>query len=335
MRGTLSLAALAVLAGCADGNSLNPVDWWHVLEGGKIADTRPPPPNADAPYPNLSSVPAKPVPPDAAKKALISKGLIADRANAQYAATLAPLSDAPKPGPTPAASRVVPPATDDTSSASLPAAAAPKPAGPPPTAPQTALPLGPPQAPLPDRPATAPRPAPTTKVQSAPLAPVPAPAAPAAPATPAGAGAPLAAADSAGLPAMPVAPPPAPKLPGVAATTAPTPAPATPPAPPPPAAAYAGGPVTVAFAPGSAVLPTSALVALKGLSQKRGDSPVAVTGYGEAASSVAAAQQAALPLALARARAIAANLLAAGVPATAIRVGAEAMGTGGAARIAN
>jgi outer membrane protein OmpA-like peptidoglycan-associated protein len=96
-----------------------------------------------------------------------------------------------------------------------------------------------------------------------------------------------------------------------------------------------GAPVAVAFPPGSAVLPTSAFAALKALALRRADAPIAVTGYGDATSSDAAAQSAALPLALARARAIAANLLAAGVPANAIRINATATGSGGSAQLGN
>src|SRR5262249_55134774 len=55
--------ALLALAGCS---SMDPVNWWHSLEGGRIAEERPPPPNADAPYPNLSEVPSRPTPTDAA-----------------------------------------------------------------------------------------------------------------------------------------------------------------------------------------------------------------------------------------------------------------------------
>jgi outer membrane protein OmpA-like peptidoglycan-associated protein len=77
------------------------------------------------------------------------------------------------------------------------------------------------------------------------------------------------------------------------------------------------------------------LGALKFLARQRGAQPVAVTGYGDAATSSPAAQSAALPLAIARARAIASNLLAAGVPASAIRINAEAQGAGGAARLVN
>jgi outer membrane protein OmpA-like peptidoglycan-associated protein len=132
---------------------------------------------------------------------------------------------------------------------------------------------------------------------------------------------------------MPETAPPPPRLSGVAATTAPTPPPATPVPPAPPPKIVSGAPVPVAFPPGSAVLPTSALASLKALTQQRGDGTIEVTGYGDAASSDAVAQSSALPLALARARAIAANLLASGVPGNAIHINAEATGSGGVARL--
>ena len=50
-----------LLAGCSSvPSSINPVSWWHDLQGGKIAEQRPPPPGADQPYPNLATVPPKP-----------------------------------------------------------------------------------------------------------------------------------------------------------------------------------------------------------------------------------------------------------------------------------
>jgi outer membrane protein OmpA-like peptidoglycan-associated protein len=96
-----------------------------------------------------------------------------------------------------------------------------------------------------------------------------------------------------------------------------------------------GAPVLVPFPPGSAALPPQALAPLKMISRQISGRPVLVTGYGDAASADAATQAAAMPLALARARAIAGNLLSAGVPANVIRISAEAQGHGGAARIGN
>src|SRR5690348_133049 len=64
----MAAAALVLgLTGCASfPSSMNPVSWWHDLQGGKIAEDRPPPPGADQPYPNLASVPPKPAEPDRA-----------------------------------------------------------------------------------------------------------------------------------------------------------------------------------------------------------------------------------------------------------------------------
>ena len=77
------------------------------------------------------------------------------------------------------------------------------------------------------------------------------------------------------------------------------------------------------------------MVSLKILTRNRGDASVVITGYGDTAATDAATQSAAMPLALARARAIAANLLAAGVPAGALKITAQAQGQGGAARLTN
>ncbi len=271
----------ALLGGCSGGAtlaSINPVDWWHGLEGGPIAQTRPPPPNADAPYPNLGSVPAKPPPPDKAAQARVAGALVADRANAVYDASIAPI---PTPPPT-----VRPPRPDsgapDQANASLAAATAPP-------------------APRPEPP-----PAAGPVARKAPVAPV------AAADLPAPAAAPPAGID---MPAIPDAPPPA-----------------TPPAPPPPAP-IAGAPVAIPFPPGSAVLPAAGLAPIKQLALLRGPGVIAVTGFGDAASTDPSAQSAALPLALDRARAVAAGLLADGVPATSIRIGAEPQGSGAAASV--
>ena len=57
LRSWLAPAFVLLVSGCSSGPSLNPVTWWHDLQGGKIAEQRPPPPGADEPYPNLASVP--------------------------------------------------------------------------------------------------------------------------------------------------------------------------------------------------------------------------------------------------------------------------------------
>src|SRR6202035_946132 len=72
----MSAAFALLLSGCSSfPASVNPVSWWHDLQGGKIAEDRPPPPGADQPYPNLASVPPKPAPPDRATLANIANAL--------------------------------------------------------------------------------------------------------------------------------------------------------------------------------------------------------------------------------------------------------------------
>src|ERR1700722_2341013 len=98
------LAALGLLlSGCSSfPSSMNPVTWWHDLQGGKIAEQRPPPPGADQPYPNLATVPPKPAEPDRAALANIANGLIADRTNTQRADAAAPIADPSSPSASPA-----------------------------------------------------------------------------------------------------------------------------------------------------------------------------------------------------------------------------------------
>ncbi len=319
-------ALLLALASCASP-SLNPADWYHSLEGGTVAEQRPPPPNVNAAYPNLASVPARPAPIEQAVRGTIGRGLVADRTNAQYAASLTPLAPMPQ-APAKPVQPTPRPADEEAAGASLPAADA---------APRRVGPLGPPQPALPNTPATPPRRAPVQPVQSAALAPLPEAASPPASAVAdraPGVGRPAEQLES--LAAVPALPPPPPILPGVPALVTPTPPPVQPPAPPAPVVAAApGAPVLVAFASGSAELPPSALVALKQLSQQRGANVVAVTGYGEQIGSDARAQALALPLALERARVVASRLMATGVPASQIRINAEAQGRGAAARLVN
>ncbi len=306
----VAVAATLALAGCSSLSGIDPVAWWHDLEGGPVADARPPPPNADAPYPNLASVPDRPTGSDAAQRGQIANALIADRRHAQYDASLAPLPPAGTRLPTPAPIAPPPPASADSEASNASLATA--------SAPPAPVPVSPP-APGPAAPKRAPVPA----VQATPLGPVAAAPSEGQAAAPAGA-----------LPAIPDQPPPPPALPGVVQATAPTP----PPAPPPPPAAAPAAPVAsavdaVAFPAGSGVLPSAALPGLRAIAGRRGGGTVAVLGFGEAAGTEPAAQQAAIPLALARARAIAAALEGAGVPASAIRIDAEAAGQGGVVRL--
>jgi len=346
-----------LLAGCSSSSaSLNPVDWWRGLQGGKIAEQRPPPPGTDEPDPNLGSIPERPTPTDPKFREQLANALIADRANAQHLAASAPLPDPSNPAAAPAlfGRGTLPP---------------PGPAPAPTPAPTPAPAASPPPVETPAAPSVSR--APVTSVQSAPLtapedtAP-PAAAAPSPEQVPA-AQAPIAAApitpapidrtrdiqaaSPENLPALPGTPPPAANLPGAPASRR------VPDAPSPTAAALAAdpaaptitaasgasqdvsqagsspAPVSIAFGPGSSALPRTATPALRQLAAKRGTAAIAVTGFGDATSREPAAQSAALSLGLARAQAIANALIGAGVPANIIRVDAEASGRGGSARL--
>jgi outer membrane protein OmpA-like peptidoglycan-associated protein len=295
----LAGAGLALgLAACSatpSDRSYNPLDWWHGLEGGPIAETRPPPPNADAPYPTLGAVPARPANNDAAGRGRVASALLADRGSAEYGASLVPL---PKPGQAGRPMPAPPPPDAETPSASLQAASAP----PPPPA------------------AAAPAKAPPSTVAAA-------------PANPAASAAPAATAEAAAMPSIPDQPPPPPRLPGVATATAPNPPPKPPPAPPPPVPPITGGPLAIAFPAGSALLSHEADQALRQFAQHRGPHAIVVTGYGDATSDETDAQAAALPRALDRADAVAASLRQAGVPSGAIRIAADAIGRGAIVRL--
>jgi outer membrane protein OmpA-like peptidoglycan-associated protein len=120
-------------------------------------------------------------------------------------------------------------------------------------------------------------------------------------------------------------------IPAIITPTPPPVAPAPPPAPLPPP----GAPVAIAFPAGSAVLPPVALATLKALAAQRGSRSIAVIGFGGAHAADPPVQAAALPLALNRARAVAANLISLGVPGSAIRLLALAQGNGATARVVN
>lgn len=287
----LPTLAVVMLAGCA-GTVADPVVWWHELEGGLIAEQRPPPPLADQPYPNLSTVPDRPAAPDAAARAATVTALAADRANAQYAAKVAPLPQTPAPIPRP----IPPPPTpspDEAAGASLPAASAPQ--KPPAQESASAVPVAVRDLP----PVIEARPADTVE----------------------------------SLPAIPKMPPQPAQFAGAPAITAPVPLLTAPMAAPPPP--KPGAPVLVAFEPGSADLPKESQAALRNLGHTPGTQGIAVTGFGDSDSADAIVQSQALPLALARARAIAAQLHAAGVASDRMRVSAAAEGHGGAAQLIN
>ena len=96
--GALLLGAMLVgLAGCGNQRvTLDaPVQWWHDLEGGTIAEHRPPPPGLGLPYPKVGTVPARPALPDMAARVGQTDRLAAEREQAERAATRTPL---PPPG---------------------------------------------------------------------------------------------------------------------------------------------------------------------------------------------------------------------------------------------
>jgi outer membrane protein OmpA-like peptidoglycan-associated protein len=297
--------------------SINPVNWWHGMEGGKIAEQRPPPPGANDPYPNLASVPARPAPPDKEAMQKLTDALVADRSNAQYTNQATPLPDPSSPSASPGLFGVgtLPPPPPNPgqggvpgggqaggqggASATMQAVTAPPPPRTPPAAASAS-----------SAPASAPAAAPATPVQSASLD--------AASPPPAQGGAPM--------PALPVREP-------ARAAVAPTPLreanrPGPPPSIPAPAAA-----IPVAFAPGSAALPPDAADTAKRIAASRGTAVVAVTGYGEAESSNPQAQTAAISLALSRAQAVENALNGAGIPRSDIRIAAEAGGRGASVRL--
>ncbi len=271
-----------------------PIDWWHDLQGGQIATNRPPPPGVDEPYPNLAAVPPRPTPTPPAQRVALAGSLAAERDRARRDMVQDPVGVA-APSARPARAPAPAPVPDPNASiVVLDGASAP----PPPPAPSPPAP--PPPAPPAGR-----------KSGRATLPPGTAPA-------PAGTQTPVV---SGPLPDLPGAPPPLPSLPGLPA------------APGAPAPAKPLQSVVVAFAPGSADVPVRAEAALRDLAARRANDPVRITAGGEARSASPEAQAAALPLALRRVRAIGAQLVAAGVPATALREEATAIGRGGGASL--
>lgn len=311
--GVLLQAALLGMAACTGGVERmsdsrltldTPIDWWHDLQGGKIAEVRPPPPGVDDPYPNLSAVPPRPTPTDPATRRALAARLVAERDRTRREATQDPLIlPAPTAAPTaiPAAARpAAPPPDPGASVAVLEAATAPPPAE---------TPAPPPAAPAPAAPPASPAP-----VAASPPAPPPA-TAPGGPPR----GEPAVA--SGPIPDLPGEAPPLPRLRGIPASVNAPPVPRLPPG------------VSVAFRPGSAALQAGADAALRELAGRRAGAAIAVEAGGDAAGPDAAAQARALPLAWRRARSMEEALVAAGVPAGALRINAAALGRGGVARL--
>ncbi len=372
--GALLAAAVAAgtLGGCGNRRvALDaPVQWWHDLEGGTIAQQRPPPPGVGQPYPRIGTVPARPALPDAAARTGETDRLAAQREQVERALTRTPL---PAPGTATAqalASEGVAPAVVAGAPAAVAAPGATPPVGaaagggsPAAATPGATAAAGAAAASTGQTPAAAADPNLASATLDAAAAPPAAPAAkaravpPAAPsqrATPQelaalrdsapAEGAPLVAAGQtadAGVMLPPVAaePPPAPSF-EVAAADGPPPGVAAeaPPARGPLSRATPLEPLSrrgtpVRFQPGSAVLLPDQAGVLRALAGRRGKAPVSVTGYGDAGADTPDAQSDALSLGLQRAQAMSAVLGTYGVPAAEIRIAAEAFGRGGTVRL--
>jgi outer membrane protein OmpA-like peptidoglycan-associated protein len=286
---------------------MNPVNWWHRQEGGKIAEDRPAPPGADQPYPNISTVPAKPSPPDAKAMKDLTDSLVADRTNAQHEAQAAPLADPSSPTASPNLFGVGTAPPPPPPGAAPPAASA-----------SPGTPIASASMPAVEAPVAPPSAAPRKPVQSTPLAPLPAATAPAA--APAASASPASTPPAGPPPSMPAVPPPRPAIagPAPAAQVVPTPMPHP-----------AGGTsATIVFPDRASDLSQPATDEVKAFAAKRGKATISIVGYGDSASSDPDAQSAAVNLGLSRAQSILDVLKAAGVPGTAIRVSAEASGRG-------
>lgn len=371
-RSAASATALLLLAGCsATPKAINPVSWWHGLEGGAIAQDRPPPPRANAPYPHIAAAPTRPAGmPDwewqDLQKTLAAQGAAAHSYAAQN--PIPPLPQSPNGAATPTAAAPAPtkpaPASAATAGTAAPAAS---------TADQDAIRrLAAAQGPTG---ATASTPPAATVAAASAASGQPAASgssvtlgAPNAQTTPGqgpaqvpvnaagqlatnykafdannglsipGALGPVAQPDEAHPPTLPTSVPAPARVPGFAIPAVPStyappkavaePAPYTPPAPLPDVA-----PVTLGFQPGSAILSPPMQRALATLAHQRKGARIAVTGFGDAAAGSLAAQSAAMPLALERARAITVQLMADGVPPARLATTATAEGQGGLARL--
>ena len=192
---------------------------------------------------------------------------------------------------------------------SSPPPAPPKPAAPNPDANKVVVDAAAPAPTPPARPAATPTPPPT---------PAALPSIDSVPAVPA-------AVASGPLPDFAAAPPPLP-------TGFDLPATPTAPVPPPPPKARTSTPansVVVSFTPDSSTLPPSAPLRLQQFAVAHKGAIVTVTGHGDAVLMSADSQGRALGLALQRAQSIAAFLVQAGMPATTLRLHAEATGDTG------
>ncbi|WP_439550568.1 hypothetical protein [Falsiroseomonas sp.] len=103
------LLLLPLLAACGDvPRDLQPSYWWRNVSGAYL-DERLPPPGMTAPYPNLATVPARPVPPDAATRAALTAALAGDREFARTDPASRPASPPGVPAPLPEGAAPPPP----------------------------------------------------------------------------------------------------------------------------------------------------------------------------------------------------------------------------------
>ncbi len=298
-----SLVAISIIlavAGCAHQDVVDtPVGWWHQLQGGAIAEQRPPPPGVNDPYPAIGTTPAH-APPMASVelRRSVTASLLRQRNLTTRLDAADPIPDAVATPP-----RAKPPG----------ATAIPSPASPGSTAPASPAPAG--SAALDAAQAPAARPgAAAPDRDSEPELAMPA--------------LQLPPADASGvavvLPAIPGAPPVPPRLPGLSTQPG---MPAADHPPPDYAVAPAAG-TQVAFAAGTDTMLSGQAGALHAIAVRRGTGGILVRGYGGAAATDADTQAQALSVAALRARTVAEALQAEGVPARAILLRAEAFGRG-------
>ncbi|WP_203073223.1 hypothetical protein [Falsiroseomonas ponticola] len=136
---------------------VQPSYWWRNISGAYL-DERQPPPGMNAPYPNLATVPPRPVPPDAATRAALTAALAGDREFARTEPEARPPGERAAPAALPEGAAPPPPPRlaaapairfEPASPPAAPAAARPAPADPARPVPPAALP-GPPALPLPE-----------------------------------------------------------------------------------------------------------------------------------------------------------------------------------------
>ncbi|MCQ8240844.1 OmpA family protein [Rhizosaccharibacter radicis] len=330
---------LLCVAGCGRHDAVDtPVSWWHQLQGGAIAEQRPPPPGVNDPYPKIGTTPTKA--PEVASMALrksVTDSLVAQRNLSARLNANDPLPPpATTPGPGKAASKSAATATPP-AGAAVPTSASGS-AGSPGTqmassqggAAATTAPAGPAlssasfdaaDAPSPP-PEAAARPAASTATAQAPTPDQPELALPEVTAsqTPA----------TTTLPPIPDAPPPPPGLPNISVPRTVVRMAAA----PKPAFDLATPSGTVLrFAEGSDVLQPGQDGALRSLASSRHGGTIFVHGFGDAADASPEGQAQAVTLAALRARRVAERLQADGVPGAAIRLRAAAFGRGASAAL--